>query len=341
MGVRALSATVPLMETAAQQAMALAQAGRAADGLQLLRDAQGKGMADAFLLEGLWLLEGRFVPRDFATARAQLAAAADLGQMGAARTLAGLVACGIGVPADWVGSLAVLEAWSDKDPLAARQLDLIGRMQVDDHGRPSVPFELHPISSDPRIERCDGLFTTDECAFLVELAEPRMRRATIFHDGEQRFVEDPVRRSDKAGFPIVSEWPFVRALNLRIGSATRTGVDSGEPLQVLRYGPDQEYRPHFDAIAGMGNPRVLTALVWLNDGYSGGETCFDRLGIAERGRAGDMLLFANTLADGTPDERTRHAGAAVHSGVKYMASRWIRANPPGAEGFGRHEIERA
>jgi prolyl 4-hydroxylase len=54
-----------------------------------------------------------------------------------------------------------------------------------------------------------------------------------------------------------------------------------------------------------------------------------------------MLLFANTLADGSPDQRTRHAGARVISGVKYMASRWIRDHPPGEEDFGRHEIERS
>jgi prolyl 4-hydroxylase len=109
---------------------------------------------------------------------------------------------------------------------------------------------------------------------------------------------------------------------------------------VLRYGQTQEYRPHFDAIAGMDNPRVLTALVWLNDDYSGGETRFDELGIAERPGTGDMLVFSNTLADGSPDPRTRHSGAQVTSGIKYMASRWIRCRPPGPEGFGRHEIER-
>jgi prolyl 4-hydroxylase len=214
-------------------------------------------------------------------------------------------------------------------------------MEIDGNGGPRGEFSRRSISRDPHIERVDGLFTQDECSFLIELADPRMQRATIFHEAEQRFVEDPIRRSDKAGFSIVSEYPFVRAINLRIAAATRTKVQCGEPLQVLRYEPGQEYRPHFDAIPGMENPRVLTALVWLNDDYEGGETRFEELGISERGKAGDMILFANTLADGSPDERTRHSGKPVLSGVKYMASRWIRARPPGEEGFGRHEVERA
>jgi prolyl 4-hydroxylase len=237
--------------------------------------------------------------------------------------------------------MGLLRDWSGRDPLAKRQAELIAQMDLNADGKPrSVPV-ARQLNADPCVERIDGLLTGQESAFLIELADPRMRRATIFHDAEQRFVEDPVRRSDKAGFPVVSEWPFVRAINLRIAAATRTSVDCGEPLQVLRYRPEQEYRPHFDAIAGMDNPRVLTALVWLNEDYSGGETRFEELGLSERGRMGDLLLFANTTADGSPDARTRHSGAPVTSGMKYLASRWIRQHPSGPGGFGRHEIERA
>ena len=306
----------------------------------MLREGQSRQEADSFLLEGLWMLEGRFVSQDLAGARQPLAKAAALGHAGAARALTGLVACGVGVPSDWREALRLLGDWSDRDPLAASQLKLIDRMVIDGDGRPTGDFARRQVSIDPRIERVDGLLTADECKFLIELSDPRMARATIFHESEGRFVEDPIRRSDKAGFSIVSEWPFVRALNLRIAAATATDVACGEPLQVLRYGPTQEYRPHVDAIAGMENPRVMTALVWLNDDYSGGETRFDELGISERGRSGDLLLFANTLADGNPDARTRHSGEPVREGIKYMASRWIRERPPGPDGFGRHEIER-
>jgi prolyl 4-hydroxylase len=213
-------------------------------------------------------------------------------------------------------------------------------MPLDEQGTPSGDLRARPLCRDPRIERIDGLLSSDECAFLVELAEPRMRRATIFHEAEERFVEDPIRRSDKAAFPIVSEWPFVRAINLRIAKATGTSAECGEPLQVLRYQEGQEYRAHYDAIPGMDNPRILTALVWLNENYSGGGTRFDELGIVERGASGDLLIFANTREDGSPDPRTRHSGAPVMAGIKYMASRWIRSRPPGEEGFGRHEVER-
>ncbi len=319
--------------------MALALAGQPGEGLAILRAAQASDDPAAYLLEGLWTLEGRFLPSDPAGARSLLGRSADLGHVGAARTLAGLVAGGVGGAPDWPAALSMLDHWAERDPVAARQLELIGAMDLDAQGAPATHPAQRTVNADPNIARVDGLLTRDECAFLIELADPRMRRATIFHQAEQRFVEDDVRRSDKAGFPIVSEWPFVRAINRRIAAATGTQVECGEPLQVLRYAPTQEYRPHFDAIAGMENPRVMTALVWLNDDYSGGETRFDDLGLSERGRAGDLLLFANTWPDGSPDPRTRHSGLPVTSGVKHMASRWIRARPPGERGFGRHEVE--
>ncbi|GAA4720223.1 hypothetical protein GCM10023325_16580 [Sphingomonas lutea] len=320
--------------------MALAQAGQAGEGLALLRAAQARGEADAFLLEGLWLIEGRFAPRDPAAARAALGKAAELGHVGAARTLAGLVACGVGGDPDWQGAQDVLRRWAERDAVAAQQLALIARMDLDADGIPRGDYPLQVVHDDPRVARHEGLLSADECDFLITLAEPRMRRATIFHDELQRFVEDPVRRSDKSGFPLVSEWPFVRAINRRIAAATGTSVEQGEPLQVLRYAETQEYRPHFDAVAGMDNPRILTALVWLNEDYAGGETSFPDIGIEARGKTGDLLVFANTDAEQRPDPRMRHAGRPVTAGVKFLASRWIRARPPGPEGFGRHEVER-
>ena len=320
--------------TSAQRARGLAEAGRSSEGLQLLRSAQAEGEAGAYFAEGLWQLEGRFVPRDLAQARASLAKASEAGHVEAARGLAAFVARGVGAPADWNEARNILEAWKSVDPLAATQLHLIDKMLLDAEGNPTSEFAPRIICQSPQIVRIDEFLTADECAFLIELAEPRMKRSMIFSEEQQRFVEDPIRTSDLAAFPVIYEWPFVRAINLRIARATGTAVECAEPLQVLKYGLGQEYRPHYDSRLGIENPRVITAVIWLNDDFAGGETCFDELGIAERGAPGDLLFFANTLADGSPDPRSRHAGAPVTRGFKYLASRWIRARPWQAGGRG-------
>ena len=72
---------------------------------------------------------------------------------------------------------------------------------------------------------------------------------------------------------------------------------------------------------------MLTFLVYLDEGYEGGETAFPALGITVRGRIGDGLLFRNASAEGAPDPRAIHAGLPVTRGVKHLASRWIRAAP--------------
>ena len=143
--------------------------------------------------------------------------------------------------------------------------------------------------------------------------------------GRQR--PDPARLSDSAGFTLPLENPAVHALNRRIAVASGTHVSQGEPLQVLRYRPGGEYRPHFDAIPGFANQRILTMIVWLGEDYEGGETLFMKTGARLKGRTGDALLFRNALPDGTRDPDAGHAGLPVTTGEKLIASRWIRARP--------------
>jgi len=327
-------------ETAARRAVALAAKGRALEALAILDDAARNGDAEAAFARGLWRIDGRFLPRDLAAARADFAQAAALGSRDASRVHAGFLAAGVGGSRDWAGALAVLRASSD--PIAARQAALIAAMGLSGDGDPSAVPEAETLSGPPDIRMFRHLLSAEECAFLVELAEARFRPARIFDEAQRRFVADPLRDSDAAGFPIVLEWPFVHALNRRIAAASGTDVAQGEPLQALRYAPGQQYRPHLDAVPGMANQRILTALVYLNDDYEGGETRFLESGLAVKGRRGDMLLFGNALADGRPDPATRHAGEPVTQGVKLIASRWIRARPaPPGEAFGAHEAEGA
>ncbi|WP_331040153.1 2OG-Fe(II) oxygenase [Allosphingosinicella sp.] len=123
------------------------------------------------------------------------------------------------------------------------------------------------------------------------------------------------------------ENPAVHALNRRLAAASGTQVTQGEPLQILRYSPGQEYKAHVDALPVGTNQRILTMLVYLNEDYAGGETKFLETGLGFKGRTGDALLFRNASADGRPDPMARHAGLPVTRGQKLIASRWIRAKP--------------
>ena len=145
------------------------------------------------------------------------------------------------------------------------------------------------------------------------------------HTGRAR--PDPVRTSDAAVIGPVRENLVIRALNLRIAAASGTAVEQGEALAVLRYSPGQRYHPHHDALPGAANQRLWTMLVYLNQGYGGGETVFPATGLSVRGRSGDGLLFRNCGAEGGIDAMARHAGQPVTAGTKWLCTRWIRQRP--------------
>jgi prolyl 4-hydroxylase len=168
------------------------------------------------------------------------------------------------------------------------------------------------------------LFSISECAALIAAAQPFLRKSVVVDPNTGQMRADAIRTSDAAMFPWIDETPFVHALNRRLAAASETDVKQGEPLQVLRYRPGQEYRPHFDAIDNAENQRVLTFLVYLNDDYEGGETEFIATGLKVKGRKGDGLLFRNADMTGARDHNSQHAGLPVTAGEKYLASRWIR-----------------
>ena len=323
-------------------ALALAAEGRSAEALALVEKHASEGDSEALFIRGLWRIEGKLIARDLGQARQDLATAADKGRTEASRILAGLVATGTGASPDWPEAIALLERFSGSDQVAERQRSLIAAMDLDDKGDPMVKPQGTRLSETPEVVRFDGLFSAAECDFLRDVAGQRFRPALIFHEARKQFVKDPIRDSDTASFPIVFEWPGVHALNRRIAAATDTRVEQGEPLQLLRYRPGQEYKPHLDAIPGLENQRHLTMIVWLNDDYAGGETHFLETGLSVRGDKGDALMFRNAPADGRPDPASRHAGLPVTRGEKLIASRWIRQRPPQGpeEAFGPHEAER-
>jgi prolyl 4-hydroxylase len=243
--------------------------------------------------------------------------AGEAGRLDAAVIHCNLVANG----GDWQQGMRLLAGLAARDPRCRRQLEIVRAMDL------SARLVGEVVSQAPHLTCFRALFTAEECRYLAEAAEPMLGPSVVVDPATGRQRPDPVRISDSAGFTLPLENPAVHALNQRIAAASGTSVAQGEPLQVLRYRPGGEYKPHYDAIPGFDNQRVMTMMVWLGEDYEGGETLFIRTGAKLKGRTGDALLFRNALADGTRDPDSAHAGLPVTSGEKLIASRWIRARP--------------
>ena len=247
--------------------------------------------------------------------------AASLGFEDGRRAWVYFTAAGIGCQADPAAARAMLAELAKEDRFAALQLAFLDHLTC---GERLADVRPKVISRDPYIALFPGLFSPAECRYLMILGTPWMEKASVLGlTGEARM--DEVRDASAAHIPPVAEDLVVQEINRCIAEATGTEPGWGEPLNILRYAPGQQYKPHHDG-AGSDNVSVrnLTALIWLNDGFEGGETDFPKIKVRVRGSVGDMLVFRNVLMNGEFDARMIHAGLPVIEGVKWMASRWIR-----------------
>jgi prolyl 4-hydroxylase len=303
------------------QAFALARAGRIPEGLTILERLAAEGEPEALftLAEMHWC--GGPVPQDFARGRALFRQASEAGYPLAMQAYTNLLASGIAGPRDWPAALARLREEARSDDGRARMLALIDGMDLTGDGDPKAVPEARRLSESPDVALFPGAFSAEECAFLMRIADPAYRPALV-RDSMGRQVRDPVRTSDESTIHWLIEDPAVHGLNRRLATLSGTAAEQGEALQILRYRPGQQYRPHVDWDAG-DNRRILTALVYLNDDYAGGETLFVRTGLTVKGRKGDALVFRSANPDGSLDRKSEHAGLPVISGAKHIASRWI------------------
>jgi prolyl 4-hydroxylase len=301
---------------------ALIQAGRKAEAVLLVSRLAAMGDAAALSLLADWRLGGGIVPQDVAQARDLYRRAGEAGNEAAAFFHTNLLANGLGGARDWAGALRRLKEEARRDPGRRRILAAVAGMKLTVEGDPIVLPAPKRLSDSPDALLFPKLFCAAECDYLVAAAKPGFQPSFVVDAGRE--YRDPIRTSDGSTMHWLIEDPAIHALNRRLAAIGGTAAEQGEPLQVLRYHPGQQYRPHMDWLPGEPNRRVMTALVWLNEGYDGGETEFVRTGLQVKGRKGDALLFRNGLPGGRPDPASEHAGLPVAKGVKLLASRWIR-----------------
>ena len=294
------------------------------EAISIVRQLASAGEPRALYVLADLMWGGHLVPRDPKRARELFELAAARGDPRANMIVTNLLASGIAGGRDWGHALDRLATEGGK--IAERQAaaDLIASMNTDARGDPLDRPAGRMLAERPFIKIFENVLTEAECDYLIQKSEPRFEPSLVV-DRELGTVKDPIRTSDGASIHWLIEDPAIHALNRRVAAVTRTEYENGEALQVLRYSEGQEYRPHFDFVPGTTNPRLWTALLYLNDDYEGGLTAFMQADLAVRGRRGDMLLFANATEDGKHDPLSEHAGESVRQGRKYLATRWVRA----------------
>ena len=183
----------------------------------------------------------------------------------------------------------------------------------------------------PRVVVFGDLLSDAECEGLIAAARQRLARSLTVetHTGGEALNVD--RTSDGMFFER-AESELVARVEQRIARLLNWPVEFGEGLQVLRYAPGAQYRPHYDyfdpkergtpLILRRGGQRLATLVMYLQEPAQGGATTFPDVGLEVAPKRGSAVFFSYERPD--PATHTLHGGAPVLTGEKWVATKWLR-----------------
>ncbi|MBE7368010.1 prolyl hydroxylase family protein [Ramlibacter pallidus] len=157
-----------------------------------------------------------------------------------------------------------------------------------------------------------GFLSPQECRDLIARSESSGFEGAKISRAGAAVVDERIRNNDR-----VIEDDAELATNLWTRAAPcmpeqmlgRRLVGLNPRFRYYRYVPGQRFKWHMDGAYddGNGTRSILTFMVYLNEGYEGGETRFRLTSITPR--EGLALVF---------DHEQIHEGAEVLSGAKYV-----------------------
>ncbi len=158
------------------------------------------------------------------------------------------------------------------------------------------------------------LLSSEECEHYRQISEELGFADAPITTGAGFVVEKSIRNNtrvmiddhalaaqlwDRAADHVPSQWGYRRAVGLN------------ERFRFYRYEPGQRFARHADGAFDRNDSErsEFSFLIYLNDGFTGGETVFRRPSIRVQPSAGMALVFVHHLL---------HEGAEVETGTKYV-----------------------
>jgi hypothetical protein len=172
----------------------------------------------------------------------------------------------------------------------------------------------------------EDFITPEECKLILRMARPKWRRSRVGKNIKNGTIST-YRTSNTAMLSLEQHEQLSDRLMSRLdGLIPGCAMDRIEQLQCVRYREAQQFKPHLDVSVDDGDSthRQWTVLVYLNDGFVGGETYFPLLDIKTTPRRGTAVLFRNRDETNGPLVCSMHAGLPVSSGVKYACNIWVK-----------------
>lgn len=171
------------------------------------------------------------------------------------------------------------------------------------------------------IKVVDDFMSAKECEKLISFCEESdLFKRSVIMASEADQKHSAHRTSSSAMMEMDQSIPVIEDLKEKIAAFLEIKTDKIEKLQCVRYFESEGFKPHFDSYV---KKRKLTCLLYLNEGFVGGETYFPEVDFGAVPKKGRLLIFQNLDENDNLISQSFHEGSALIEGVKYACNIWI------------------
>jgi len=172
---------------------------------------------------------------------------------------------------------------------------------------------------------------------IVNSCKPYLKNVSLFGGQGQDSKNEGIRNNTHFPTPMPNDSMALALLENLLAKASGLAISVAEPPVILRYQPGQYYKWHYDHIyphtddikqhiAQFGQ-RVKTAIFYLNDDFTGGETEFKTPFSTVSPERNKALIFDNCDKFEKRDSSSIHRGNSVIAGEKWVVTLWFRNKP--------------
>ena len=129
----------------------------------------------------------------------------------------------------------------------------------------------------------------------------------------------------------------IKYIKQKIAEHTGLPVENQESPHLVRYDIGGKYEPHNDYFlqteeptytnqcVNRGGQRTYTCIIYLNEGFFGGETDFPQINLSIKPEEGKFVYWKN-MEGSEPITQSLHAALPIKEGTKWVLIIWVREN---------------
>lgn len=180
-------------------------------------------------------------------------------------------------------------------------------------------------------------FKIEQLSNIITSCAPLLKDVSLFGGEGKNSKNENIRNNSHFPTPLPNDSMALALLENLLAKSAGIPIKFAEPPVVLKYLPGQYYQWHYDHIyphtesiaqhISQFGQRVKTAIFYLNDDFTGGETEFKSPLITVKPTINKVLVFDNCDQDQNRDVSSIHRGKSVTSGEKWIVTLWFRNKP--------------